>query len=263
VPKLANQVPLVDEDAQQSRMISTIAKSSPQLCGPQHGVRAVLQHGLREANLGISQVLGDLFGWAGFGVQSGQSSDPLQLQGGRQNGADTIESTTLLQALWIHLSDIYGDASTPNLIDAATTIALNHRLREQRLEISEITATFATLISANIGGLAASKAIAGGASPRVRTTAVAAVFVCGRKENGPRIDPEIDADVNRAFKTLPEADPHSGASGSSKSQIRSGVGVKVPASKKGKPRMCWKSVLGGGGSSFSFLLRGNSWRSTI
>ena len=51
---------------------------------------------------------------------------------------------------------------------------------------------------------------------------------------GSQVDPDVDSEVERAFKTLPEADPASGAIASSKSSVRSEVGVRVPASKTGK-----------------------------
>lgn len=49
---------------------------------------------------------------------------------------------------------VYTDQNAKLLIDASTTIALNHKLREQRLEIAELADTFAKLVGANVAGQA-------------------------------------------------------------------------------------------------------------
>ena len=57
----------------------------------------------------------------------------------------------------------------------------------------------------------------------------------GGGPRGRRVAPDIDAEVERAFKTLPKGDEYSGATADPKSPVRSGVPVSVPVEKSGKP----------------------------
>ena len=137
--------------------------------------------------------------------------------------------------------ELYSQESTPTLVSIATTITLNHQLRESRLELSEVTHTFAQLISISVHGLSFVHQVA--TSPPIKLpirgrapkTSGTIPPEGGESRSSSRVHPEVEAEVEKAFKTLRVEDPHSGAKAGSESSIRAGVGVRVPASKTGEP----------------------------
>ncbi len=155
--------------------------------------------------------------------------------------------------------DRYNDASTPNLVAVAKSIRIAQKLESDLLELRETAATFASLIALNasanagISSMAASpraafpwrkglKGKAGegegslGAPPVVEESQKSSRNAPAKPGGSRSVDPQVDVEVERAFKQLPEEDPHSGAARDPRSQVRSKVGTKIPASKQAGER---------------------------
>jgi hypothetical protein len=126
--------------------------------------------------------------------------------------------------------NLYNESNIPTLISIATTVALNHLLREQRLEIAEVTSTFSFLLSVNISSLAAFQALASGGVLRGGGGVGGLRRPTGQssKPGGAGGDPIVEAELAQANKATQVGKASASAGGATKS--------RSPASKGGNPK---------------------------